>query len=153
MRERIYPNSTFLKDLRKLGYPDPLTILLVEDEQSIRHWLHTELEALGCNLLEATDGRDAVLIAELHDGPIDIVVTDIVMPRLDGLDLVKALHKFRPGLPALYMSGFPSPFLRDNLRLPKTIKLLAKPFPISDLLDEILKTLAATAQPGPASLL
>jgi len=88
----------------------PPTVLLVDDDARVRQWIHEELERLGYNLLEAADGADALVIAELHRGPIDIVVTDVVMPRVDGPGLVKALLALRPDLKVLFISGYPEAF-------------------------------------------
>jgi two-component system cell cycle sensor histidine kinase/response regulator CckA len=115
----------------------PKTVLLVQDEAPIRNWIHGELEKIGFNLLEAANGADALLIAELHQGPIDLVVTDIVMPNVTGPELVKALHKIRPNAQVLYISGFPEPFIRATTTLPPGTNCLAKPFALPELLTRI----------------
>jgi two-component system cell cycle sensor histidine kinase/response regulator CckA len=115
----------------------PLTVLLVEDNDQIRKWLHGALEKVGYNLLEACDGADALVIAELHPGPIDVVVTDIIMPRVDGVELLKNVVRFRPHVKSLYISGFPEPLLRENAMLPDDVNYLAKPFEIDVLIARI----------------
>src|SRR4051812_10390751 len=105
------------------------TILLVEDQAHVRQWIHQELEMRGYNLLEACDGADALVIAELHRGPIDVLVTDVVMPNVNGPQLVKALLELRPNVKVLYISGFPEPFLRESGELSNDVNYLAKPFP------------------------
>jgi CheY-like chemotaxis protein len=119
--------------------------LLVEDEPVVRSWIHAELEKSGYNLLEASDGADALLIAELHQGDIDLVVTDVVMPRINGPELVKELHRLRPGVKVLYMSGYPEPFLRTPTELPPGRIYLQKPFPMTTLLDMIRELLGETS--------
>src|SRR5450432_2824420 len=89
----------------------PTTVLLVDDDPRVRKWIHEELEKLGYDLLEAGDGAEALVIAEYHRGPIDIVVTDVMMPRVDGPELVKALVALRPDVKVLYISGYPETFL------------------------------------------
>ena len=111
------------------------TVLLVEDEPLVRKWIHVQLEKSGYNLLEASDGADALLIAELHQGEIHVVVTDVVMPRISGPELVEALLKLRPDVNVLYMSGYPEPFLRDSTRLPPETTYLQKPFAMTTLLQ------------------
>lgn len=108
----------------------PLTILLVEDDYQVRRWLHGELEKLGYNLLEACDGADALVIAELHPGPIDVIVTDVIMPNVNGVALVRRLLPILPDVKVIYISGFPGV-------LPSGIDYLAKPFKLSDLVNNI----------------
>jgi two-component system cell cycle sensor histidine kinase/response regulator CckA len=123
----------------------PRTILLVEDEPVVRSWVHAELEKNGYNLLEASDGADALLIAELHRGDIDLVVTDVVMPRVNGPELVKELRRLRPGVKVLYMSGYPEPFLGTSTELPPDLMYLQKPFPMTTLLDMIRELLGESS--------
>jgi two-component system cell cycle sensor histidine kinase/response regulator CckA len=113
------------------------TVLLVEDDNSVRQWIHVQLEKSGYNLLEARDGADALLIAELHCGRIDVIVTDVVMPGLNGPELVRALLKLRPHVTVLYMSGYPGSFLKESTTLPPDIVYLEKPFPMTTLLDMV----------------
>jgi CheY-like chemotaxis protein len=119
----------------------PPTVLLVEDDARVRKWIHEELEKLGYNLLEAADGADALVIAELHRGNIDILVTDVVMPRVDGPELVKALVALRPDVKVLYISGYPEAFLRQSTSLPSDDNYLQKPFDISTLIARITELL------------
>jgi two-component system cell cycle sensor histidine kinase/response regulator CckA len=121
----------------------PTTVLLVDDDVKVRKWIHGELEKLGYNLLEAGDGADALVIAELHRGPIHIVVTDVVMPRIDGPDLVKALLALRPDVKVLYISGYPEAFIRKGESLPSDENYLQKPFDVSALIAKIAWLLAA----------
>ena len=82
------------------------TILLVEDEESLRHLARRTLESQGYNILEARDGVAALVVCQRHLPSIDIVVTDVVMPNLSGADLVQRLRLVRPHLKVLYMSGY-----------------------------------------------
>ncbi|HXB68779.1 MAG TPA: response regulator [Candidatus Acidoferrales bacterium] len=126
---------------------DPLnratTVLLVDDDEKVRKWIHEELERRGYNLLEACDGEDALLIAELHRGPVDIVLTDIVMPKLNGPEFVKVLLGLRPDAKVLYISGYPESFLRNNTSLPSRDNYLQKPFEISTLIARITDLLGS----------
>jgi two-component system cell cycle sensor histidine kinase/response regulator CckA len=130
-----------MKPMRDPNLPEPmgqaLTVLLVEDNEQLRKWLHGALEKLGYNLLEACDGADALLIAELHPGPIDVVVTDVMMPRVNGVELLRELMPIRPHIRALYISGYPEPLLRESTMLPPDVNYLAKPFEIRDLVARI----------------
>jgi two-component system, cell cycle sensor histidine kinase and response regulator CckA len=126
----------------------PPTILLVEDEPQVRKWIHHQLEQKGYNLLEACDGMDALLIAELHNGPIHVLVTDVVMPRLNGPALVASLLQLRPDVRTLYISGYPAPFLECEASLPHESDYLQKPFSAEDLLERIETVLEEAAPPN-----
>jgi CheY-like chemotaxis protein len=80
-------------------------ILLVEDEEMIRKLARRILEASGYVVHEARNGREGLLKCDAHDGPIDLLVTDVVMPELGGRDLALAALQRRPGLKVLFMSG------------------------------------------------
>ena len=125
----------------------PRTVLLVEDDPAVLKWIHAQLEESGYNLLEASNGADALVIAELHRGVIDLVVTDVVMPKVNGPELVKELLKFRPDVQVLYMSGYPEPFLRQNAALPQAINYLQKPFAMTTLLARITQLLESRPAP------
>ncbi|MBI2840707.1 MAG: PAS domain S-box protein [Acidobacteria bacterium] len=81
------------------------TILLVEDEDVVRRMTREILEGEGYKVLEAADGQEALLICEKYEGPIQLLLTDVVMPGLNGHELAEALSESRPGIPVLYMSG------------------------------------------------
>jgi two-component system cell cycle sensor histidine kinase/response regulator CckA len=121
------------------------TVLLVEDEPAVRSWMHAELEKSGYNLLEASDGADALLIAEMHQGNIDLIVTDVVMPRINGPELVKKLLQLRPGVKVLYMSGYAESFLKKSTELPPDLIYLQKPFPMTTLLNMMRELLGETS--------
>jgi two-component system, cell cycle sensor histidine kinase and response regulator CckA len=122
-------------------FMDSPTVLLVEDDPAVLRWVHAQLEEAGYNLLEASNGAEALLIAELHQGTIDLVVTDVVMPKVNGPELVAALLKLRPDVQVLYMSGYPEPFLRESATLPPSTNYLQKPFAMTTLLARITRLL------------
>jgi two-component system, cell cycle sensor histidine kinase and response regulator CckA len=82
------------------------TILLVEDEEAVRVFASKALERQGYTVLEARHGRDALLRLAQHEGPIQLVITDIVMPEMGGGELARRLAAERPDLRVLYMSGY-----------------------------------------------
>jgi signal transduction histidine kinase/CheY-like chemotaxis protein len=104
------------------------TILLVEDEDALRHLACRTLQSQGYNILEACDGVAALVLCKRHLPSIDIVVTDVVMPILSGVDLVQRLKLVRPHLKVLYMSGYTdSTVVRHGVEETE-INYLQKPF-------------------------
>ncbi|HTG10222.1 MAG TPA: response regulator [Candidatus Eisenbacteria bacterium] len=85
----------------------PPTILIVEDEEDVRELTRDVLEMNGFTVLESLDPADAIRIAETHPGSIDLLITDVVMPRMSGPELARRLRGHRPGLRVLCMSGYP----------------------------------------------
>jgi CheY-like chemotaxis protein len=89
----------------RLGPRGHETLLLVEDQAPLREILCEALQLLGYRVLVAPDGEAAIATARRHRGRIDLLVTDVVMPRLDGCELARRLSAERPGLRVLYLSG------------------------------------------------
>ena len=102
------------------------TILLVDDEQSVRSIVLKILRRAKYNVLEAEDGDTALKIAASHAGRIDLVITDMYMPGLRGPEVVERLAPTRPGLRALFMSGYADQDARTGV--PLGAYFLNKPF-------------------------
>ncbi len=116
------------------------TILLVEDEESLRRLACRTLQSQGYNILEACDGVAALKLCQRHLPSIDIVVTDVVMPNLSGVDLVQRLKLVRPHLKVLYMSGYTdSTVVRHGIEETE-VNYLQKPF-TPDLLRKKVREL------------
>ncbi|MEN6625166.1 MAG: PAS domain S-box protein [Candidatus Sumerlaeia bacterium] len=105
------------------------TILLVEDEDAVRRIARLALETHGYHVLEAPDGLTAVRIACRLSTRIDLLVTDIVMPEMGGRELVENLRGIRPGLKALYISGYTDDAILRHGVLSDNAAYLQKPFP------------------------
>ena len=82
------------------------TVLVVEDEEMVRRLAVLVLEKQGYKVLEASNGGEALLVCEQHEGPIDLIVTDVVMPGMSGPKLVERLQQVRKDFKVLYMSGY-----------------------------------------------
>ena len=88
--------------------PDsPPTVLIVEDEEEVRALTRDVLEMHGYSVLEALDSADALRLGETHAGRLDLLITDVVMPRMSGPELARRLRARRPELRVLCMSGYP----------------------------------------------
>lgn len=118
------------------------TILLVEDEELVRVLSRKILESCGYNVVEARDGIEAIEVFAKLEGKIDILVTDVVMPRMGGRELVEELLAKKPGLPVLFTSGYPDDAVVRHGILDGKANFIQKPFSIDkvalkvrDLLD------------------
>jgi two-component system, cell cycle sensor histidine kinase and response regulator CckA len=85
------------------------TILVADDEDGLRTAAARMLTGAGYHVLTATNGREALDIAQRHHGPIHALLTDVVMPRMNGPELAQSLQHHRPATPVLYMSGYAAP--------------------------------------------
>jgi nitrogen-specific signal transduction histidine kinase/CheY-like chemotaxis protein len=104
------------------------TILLVEDETEVRNLAREVLAGLGYTVLEAASAADAILIAQRHVGLIDLLLTDVVMPRMGGGALAEAVTAVRPETKILFMSGYTDDAIVRHGVLEAGVQLLEKPF-------------------------
>src|SRR3954463_728986 len=104
------------------------TVLLVEDEPSLRVLAAESLRKLGYTVLQAGNGLEAIAVADGHAGRINIVVTDVVMPRLGGPELVARLREKRDGFSVIFMSGYTEAGALENSKIGPDAVLLNKPF-------------------------
>ena len=119
------------------------TVLVVEDEQLVLDLTATMLERLGYAVLAARSGREAIAIAQEHPWPIDLVVTDVVMPDLNGRELYAEVAKLRPGVGVLYVSGYSAEVLAPRGVSPSDVQFLQKPFAFAELAERVRAALAA----------
>ncbi|MGO9781632.1 MAG: ATP-binding protein [Streptosporangiaceae bacterium] len=118
------------------------TILLVEDEESLRELTRRILTGHGYQVCVATSGRDAIERAGDPAQPIDMLLTDVIMPEMLGNEVAAAVRAVRPGLPALYMSGYAQPILDSNGLEALSIDILEKPFTQAALLARVHETIS-----------
>ncbi|MGH7546528.1 MAG: response regulator, partial [Gemmatimonadota bacterium] len=121
---------------------DSATVLLVEDDEPVRRLIADVLERRGLHVLSARDGADAVRICESHEGAIDLLVTDVVMPDVSGLDLSQQLSVLRPEMRVLYVSGYADQALIDRGLLEAAVSFLPKPFTLDGLVRKVWEVLA-----------
>ncbi|MEV6637119.1 ATP-binding protein [Actinoplanes sp. NPDC051470] len=117
------------------------TLLVVEDEAALRDVAGRILSGAGYRVLTADGGRQALELAALHEGKIDLLVSDVVMPGMLGNELAERLTDVRPGTRVLFMSGYAQPVLASQGTLAPGVALLEKPFTASDLLSAVRKRL------------
>src|SRR6185503_19738549 len=125
------------------GQPGGGTVLLVEDDEQLRRLTHRSLATQGYTVLEADRGSTALDIARRHKGPIDLLLTDVVMPDINGRKLADTLRPARPGLRVLYMSGYPDGAIADHGMLEAGVAYLAKPFTTEAMLRKVREVLAS----------
>jgi PAS domain S-box-containing protein len=117
------------------------TILLVEDEQALREVTRRILETAGYRVLVACDGVEALTVAEGHDDRIDALLSDVIMPQLNGPQLAERLLTQRPSTRILLMSGFAEPILDSGGHLGPGVTLIEKPFSAPALLEKLAQVL------------
>ncbi len=126
------------------------TILVAEDDDGTRTIVSRMLQRVGYAVLLAPDGLQALRLAETHAGQIDLLLTDVMMPGLTGPQLATRLAAQQPGLPVLYMSGYPEGALAEVAGLQIETDFLSKPFNSSVLAARVAAKLGAAAVSGDA---
>jgi two-component system, cell cycle sensor histidine kinase and response regulator CckA len=117
------------------------TVLIAEDELSVRRLAARILRERGYTVLDASNGKEALDNAQRHDGEIHLVLTDVVMPVMGGKELVSRLASARPGIKALYVSGYTDNAIVHNGILDSDIAFLQKPFTVESLMHKVRKVM------------
>jgi PAS domain S-box-containing protein len=127
--------------------PGTETILLVEDEANLRYLARQFLEKQGYRVIDAADGAVAVQIAVAHEGVIHLLLTDVIMPGMNGRELAQRISEIRPNVKVLYMSGYTENVIGRNGTLDAGVRLLQKPFTLRDLKSKVREALDSTPFP------
>jgi two-component system cell cycle sensor histidine kinase/response regulator CckA len=119
------------------------TILLVEDEEAVRAFASRALTSRGFTVLQAGSGVEALEMIEQHAGKIDLVVSDVVMPEMDGPTLLRELRKQHADLSVIFVSGYAEEAFRKNLPAGEKFTFLPKPFTLKQLVAAVKETIQA----------
>jgi PAS domain S-box-containing protein len=117
------------------------TILLVEDEESVRQLVRETLQAKGYRVLEAENGQSGLTAAAAHNGTIDLVITDVVMPGMSGRELAEKLIETRPQTKVLYLSGYTEDTIVSEGTIESGKAFLQKPFTLQNLSRKVREVL------------
>jgi two-component system cell cycle sensor histidine kinase/response regulator CckA len=136
------PEAKETRDLTGMG-----TILLVEDEEAVRLFSARVLRNKGYDVLEASSGESALEVLKDHLESVDLLVTDVVMPRLDGPSLVRRVRRDRPDLKVIFISGYTEDAFRKRLGEDAGIEFLPKPFSLKQLAAKVKEVLDEESTP------
>ena len=121
------------------------TVLLVEDEDAVRMFGARALRGKGYTVLEASTGEAALAALAGADDPVDLLVTDVVMPEMDGPTLIKEVRAMHPDMRIVCMSGYAEDAFRQQLGAARDIHFLAKPFSLTQLAGKVKQVLEQPA--------
>ena len=116
-------------------------IILAEDDNDMRRFLVKALENAGYEVVSYDNGRSAY--DRLREEPFELLLTDIVMPEMDGIELARKATELDPDMKVMFITGFAAVALNPDNQAPKDAKVLSKPFHLRDLVTEVQKLLAA----------
>jgi len=141
-------------DLQQSPAPEPgtETILLVEDEAMILDIGKTMLESLGYRVLAASTPGEAIDLAREHAGEIHLLLTDVIMPEMNGRDLAKQLLSLYPSIKRLFMSGYTADVIAHHGVLDEGVHFLQKPFTLGSLRRKVREALDKNNDPGNGAL-
>jgi two-component system cell cycle sensor histidine kinase/response regulator CckA len=117
------------------------TVLIVEDNDSLRNFAQKILHIYGYRSLNAENGEDALRVCKEHDGRIDLMITDVVMPKMDGREAAKRLQPLYPQMKVIYMSGYTDDAIVHHGVLEPGLNFLEKPFTLESLARKVREVL------------
>jgi two-component system cell cycle sensor histidine kinase/response regulator CckA len=120
-------------------------VLVVEDEDGIREVARRVLDRGGYRVLTAASGQEAIELVHAHDGPIDLLITDVIMPGMMGHEVAAEIAALRPSTRIMYMSGYAQPLVGPSQGLPEDTILIEKPFTERSLMLKVREALGAQA--------
>ena len=127
--------------VKKLANRMTTKILLAEDDTDMRRFLVKALQAAGYNVISFDNGLAAY--QRLREEPFELLLTDIVMPEMDGIELARRAAELDPDIKIMFITGFAAVALNPDSAAPRQAKVLSKPFHLRELVSEVGKMLAA----------
>jgi len=121
--------------------PPNCKILLAEDDHDMRRFLGKALQSAGFNVASFDNGMSAY--NRLREEPFELLLTDIVMPEMDGIELARRATELDPEIKVMFITGFAAVALNPDNSAPPQAKILSKPFHLKDLVNEVHRLLAA----------
>jgi FixJ family two-component response regulator len=118
-------------------------VILVEDDESLRNMIKTMIMNLGYEAVEFALPQKAVEFCRDTDRHIDCLVTDVIMPGMNGKDMVQKIMETRPDIKVLFMSGYPEDIISDKGVLKKGIRFIHKPFMMKDFAEKLRDTVCS----------
>ncbi|HXK53404.1 MAG TPA: response regulator [Hyphomicrobiales bacterium] len=116
-------------------------ILLAEDDNDMRQFLVKALQKAGYEVVSFDNGRSA--FQRLREEPFTLLLTDIVMPEMDGIELARRATELDPDIKVMFITGFAAVALKPDSKAPANAKILSKPFHLRDLVEQVEQMLAA----------
>jgi PAS domain S-box-containing protein len=113
------------------------TLLIAEDEKDYLMSCKIVLEKLGYTVFSAETPEQAITLSKEHPGDIDLLITDVIMPKMNGKELLEKIHKIRPGLKCLYMSGYTANVIAHHGVLDEGVNFLQKPFSVKTIAEKV----------------
>lgn len=126
--------------------PGHATILLVEDEPAMLNMTRAMLERRGYKVLAAASPGEALQLAESLPGGIHLLMTDVIMPEMNGRDLAQRLFRLQPGIKCLFMSGYTAEAIVPREMNNPDVGFIQKPFSMKDMVAKIAETLGGGGQ-------
>ena len=130
------------------------TVLVVDDDSQIRGLVGRALTDAGYEVIQAERGSDGVVLFEMHEGQIDLVILDLVMPGQGGLDVANEITRLAPNQQILYISGYGESVVANSLQRQMPANIIMKPFSPRALVERVRSVLSiGCVSPGSASTL
>ncbi len=151
-RHHVDANTPVVEDVQQTASTRDVTgqdtILLVEDEEAVRSFAARALRMRGYQVLEADGGEEALEIVQNQTQTIHLLITDVVMPNMDGPTLVRAVRRLRPEMKIMFMSGYAEEAFRRNDEKAEDLHFLPKPFGLKQLAAKVKEVLSGTLPPA-----
>jgi len=120
---------------------DKPTVLVVDDDPLVRGIIRDVLQSDGYLVLDARFNSEALVVLRQYQGPIHLMIADVMMPGINGRELAEMLAPSRPTMKVIYVSGYPEELVREKLNPPEMMTFLQKPFRADDLLRKVCEAL------------